>query len=111
MSYEKAMEAAGATVHRSEFYGSYDGVWMMHVTHPDGRTGFLIDYYGSCSGCDAYEGTFGWEYEETPEKLAEFAKPYLDELLTKEQALAKCAESDWDEDYAKMAKDIRECEA
>lgn len=110
MSYIKALEAAGATVHRDEMYGSYQGVWMAHVTRADGATGFIIDYYGSCSGCDSYEATFGWADEETPEKLAEFGKPYLDQLLTAREALTKCAESaEYDRDYLQMAKDIIAC--
>lgn len=107
MSYIAALEAAGAKVHSDEMYGSYRGAWMAHVTLPDGRSGFIIDYYGSCSGCDSYEATFGYGDEPTPEKLAEFGQPYLDQMLTAREALTKCAENmEFDDDYLKMAEDI-----
>lgn len=106
MGYNRALEAAGAEVHEFEYYGSYQGIWMAHVT-VDGREGFIIDYYGSCSGCDEYEATFGWAEREDAEKLAEFARPYLNSMMTAEEALAKCERSTYDSDYEKIAEYIR----
>lgn len=107
MSYTEALEAAGATVLDYTMYGSYQGAWMAHVKLPTGVKGFIIDYYGSCSGCDSFESTFGYAEEPTPEKLAEFGQPYLDQLLTPREALTKCAENmEFDEDYLSMAEDI-----
>lgn len=62
MSYSEALEAAGAIVHEYRQFGSYQGVWIAVVTDPDGITGMIRDYYGSCSGCDAYEATCGTMY-------------------------------------------------
>lgn len=109
MGYTEALEAAGATVHRFEEYGAYHGVWMAHVTLPDGCEGFILDYYGSCSGCDAYVGSFGYSgSDDTPtEKLVEFGASYFAQILTREEALAKCAESaDFNPDYRDLALDI-----
>lgn len=59
MSYRDALEAAGATVHDFQSFGSYQGDWWALVTF-EGRTGYVHGYYGSCSGCDAFEGEFGY---------------------------------------------------
>ena len=40
MSYQKALEAAGAVVHRFEEFGSYQGDWWALVTHGD-KTGWV----------------------------------------------------------------------
>lgn len=133
MSYDTALTAAGATVHRFEMYGGYLGNWMAHVTLPDGRTGFILDYYGSCSGCDAYQAELEYnshkgdsgEYHSDGEKadtckrcaairdkIAKFGATYFDQLLTVEEALAKCAEwtDSWNSsEYREMAGHIREC--
>lgn len=61
MGYSKALEMAGATVLDFEMFGSYQGDWIAHVTLPDGRTGFIRGYFGSCSGCDHFEAEFGYE--------------------------------------------------
>lgn len=60
MGYQSALEAAGATVHVFEQFGSYQGDWWAKVTLPDGRKGWISGAYGSCSGCDAFEGEFGY---------------------------------------------------
>lgn len=60
-SYSMALEVAGATVHDCRWFGSYQGEWIAHVTLPDGRTGIIMGYYGSCSGCDSFEAEFGYE--------------------------------------------------
>ena len=59
MSYQEALEAAGATVHAFEFFGSYQGDWWAKVTY-NGETGWVHGSYGSCSGCDAFEAEFGF---------------------------------------------------
>jgi hypothetical protein len=89
--YELALIAAGATVHDFERFGSYQGDWLARVTLPDGRTGWIKDYYGSCSGCDAFEAEFSWSRAETPDALAEFGRKYFDQLLSQEEAEADCA--------------------
>jgi hypothetical protein len=113
MSYYDALQAAGATVHAFEQFGSYQGHWIAKVTWK-GETGWIYDCYGSCSGCDAYEAEIGYpndgcdEHEYNHEaqqscslcanqkkanaqKLADFGKRYLDDmLLTQEQIEEKC---------------------
>jgi len=98
-SYHKALVAAGAKVHVIEYFGSYQGDWWAKVTY-EGKTGWVHDYYGSCSGCDSFEGTFGWNDDKDPgylEKLSAFGKSYLDNILTTEEALAEAEKhSSWD---------------
>ena len=121
MSYEAALEAAGATVHAFGQFGSYQGEWFALVTYKGGR-GWVNGWYGSCPGCDAFEAEFGYgdgdECEEhryrnsQPEcvgcaaakdsyqkKLADFGRTYLDGLLTQsaaEEAAARDIEWDFD---------------
>ncbi|WP_329759298.1 hypothetical protein [Stenotrophomonas geniculata] len=105
MSYEQAMEAAGATVLRFEQFGSYQGDWFALVEY-DGKTGWVHGCYGSCSGCDAFESEFGWsdhERSDYQERLADFGTSYLEGLMTQEEALAEASRYiEWDSDAAEM---------
>ena len=110
--YQKALEAAGATVHAFESFGSYQGDWFAKVTFK-GVSGWAHGSYGSCSGCDSFQAEFGnldtncdvhrWDgiTEETKEcqdcaacsrkfqeRTAAFGLTYLDPLLTQQQAEA-----------------------
>ncbi len=130
MSYQVAMEAAGATVHDFESFGSYQGDWWARVTLPDGREGWINGSFGSCSGCDAFEAEFGWGDDEWceehsykhvdaclacqdrkkdyTEKLARFGSGYLDGLLSQEAAeAAASANLEWDSDAQAMLDFIR----
>jgi len=98
--YGLALRMAGATVHRYATFGSYQGPWMATVTLPDGRTGIIRGYYGSCSGCDAFEAELGYDYhdcngsthgEKVPgcsecadygRRLREFGAAYFKDLMT-----------------------------
>lgn len=125
MGYQSALEAAGADVLAFEQFGSYQGDWLAKV-RVDGVEGWIRGAYGSCSGCDAFEGEFGYQghyhgalgepdrtyvsdYADTltPEtcavcldikrRFAEFGKSYLDDVLTQEQVEAMADEhSSWD---------------
>lgn len=97
--YVRALEAAGVKVLAFEEFGSYQGDWWARV-----EGGFVTGSYGSCSGCDAFEAEFGWNSDEAPqEKLAEFGRPYAEDVLTFDQALAKAKENEaWDIEAAEM---------
>lgn len=123
MSYNKALEAAGATVHDWEQFGSYQGDWLADVT-VNGKHGFIRDCFGSCSYCDAFESEFGYEddacdqhrYDHNPEclgcrekkakydeKLKAFGQRYLDDLLTKDEVLKLVSENlEWDANAQEM---------
>jgi hypothetical protein len=106
MSYEQALKAAGVTVHEFKEFGSYQGDWLAKVTLPDGRAGWIKDYFGSCSSCDAFEAEFGWSADEEPgyrDRLRAFGERYLDGLLTQEEAEAECAkDAEWSLEDAEM---------
>jgi hypothetical protein len=108
--YELALHMAGANVHAHRQFGSYQGDWWALVT-VKGKTGWITDSYGSCSGCDAFEAEFGWsddEREDYAARLANFGRRYLDDILTQEQAEAKASENgDWDIEADEMAAWIR----
>ena len=86
MGYREAIEAAGAKVLAFETFGSYSGDWIAHI-EIDGKTCWLHDYYGSCSGCDAFESEFSWNKEETSDNLAAFGKTYVDDPKTDEEII------------------------
>lgn len=60
MSYQEALEAAGATIKEFKEFGSYQGTWMAHLDN-----GNLVEgYYGSCSGCDSFLSEFDFQSHE-----------------------------------------------
>lgn len=128
MSYEEALQAAGAEVLEFEQFGSYQGDWWAKVRYKD-ELGWVQGSYGSCSGCDAFESEFGCaeDYcsehayqhnDDCPacqeakkkyaEKLADFGRGYLDGLLTQEKAEEEEARYlNWDSDAQAMLDWLR----
>lgn len=89
MSYEEAFAAVpGVTVEWAEYCGSYQGrlVAKLKIEGVEGPR-YVLDYYGSCSGCDAYAAEMPWD--PTPENLADFGRPYVDAALTLDEVLAQ----------------------
>jgi hypothetical protein len=91
--YQEAMEAAGAEVLAFEQFGSYQGEWYAKVKY-NGEIGWVQGSYGSCSGCDAFEGEFGYtwyddlsddEKADYQQRLADFGRTYLDTILPQEK--------------------------
>lgn len=89
MGYTQALEAAGAKVLGYHEAGSYQGMWGAIVVY-NGKLGLVTGSYGSCSGCDAFEGEFGWgepDYYFHEEKNKYYANGYDysdDNEITKE---------------------------
>ncbi len=135
MSYQQALEAAGAKVLAFENFGSYQGDWWARV-RVKGRLGFIGGSFGSCSGCDAFESEFSYSngdycggsyddgnnhYAHDPacekcivkkkiydENLAAFGAQYLADLITKRQAIKKASENlRWDGDAQSMVDWIK----
>jgi len=129
MSYERALEAAGVDVVVFEKFGSYQGDWLAKVRH-DGHLGWIHGYYGSCSGCDAFEGEFGftshecgdddwydplWDEsgfkddcktcQDIKERLRVFGEGYIESICTQEEIEAECKKNiEWDLDADEMLK-------
>lgn len=106
-TYETALKEAGATVHAYKTFGSYQGDWLALVTF-DGRTGWIHDYYGSCSGCDALESDLGYR-DPKPGQLAAFGAKYLENIITQEQAEAISSKNvEWGTSADEMLAFVRE---
>lgn len=109
MSYQSALEAAGAEVIQFEYFGSYQGDWLALV-RVDGALGVVEGWYGSCSYCDAFESEFGYSEsgEDYQERLADFGRGYLP-ANTLDEMLAKCkynvTECHWG-DYGEMLDQV-----
>ena len=100
MGYSSALVAAGAEVVDFDTFGDYQGTWIAEVKY-NGQHGFVVGFYGSCSGCDAFEAEFDYAYAEEDnsyqERLKAFGESYLRHILTLEDVkhdYAKC--EDWD---------------
>ena len=132
MSYKKCLELANAKVLTFESFGSYQGDWWAKVSYND-KIGWIHGWFGSCSGCDAFQAEFGCEshehedddcisYYDFPEKfkedcphcqdlmkrMKEFGEKYLDDLYTQEEAESKGSENlDWDGNTQEMLDFIR----
>lgn len=130
MGYKDAIEAAGASVIEFERFGSYQGDWWAKT-----NLGWIHGSYGSCSGCDAFEGEFGYGCENCEEhqysskyeckgcseceksaaeykrRLADFGRGYLDGAMTHAKALEVASENlEWDLEAEEMVKFIKEHE-
>ncbi len=120
MSYGYAMEMAGAEILAYDNFGDYQGTWWAKVNYK-GTIGWATGSYGSCSGCDSFEGEFGSishdhgddyisgcdfdaltpdtceECAATQKRLIEFGESYLGDLLTWKEAIWLCSRNeDWD---------------
>lgn len=104
--YEGALKAAGAKVICMEYFGSYQGDWFAAVEYKDKRF-FLHAPYGSCSGCDNYEGTFRYSNAD-PVLLKEFGESYLEDEFTYDKALEIASKNiDWDDNAPTMVSWIK----
>lgn len=88
MSYQSALEAAGAEVHCFDYFGDYQGTWIAKVTYK-GETGWIEGSYGSCSGCDAFEAEFDYSYNDKENdyqtRLKLFGESYLTVITPQDQ--------------------------
>jgi hypothetical protein len=125
MSYEQALQLAGAEVLAFENFGSYQGDWWAKVKIND-KEAWVSGSFGSCSGCDAFEAEFGYgdkncedhRYDEEGakgckkceaakekyvEQLTAFGAVYLDDLKTQEEAEKEASKNlEWDSDAQGM---------
>jgi hypothetical protein len=112
MSYKSALIAAGADVLAFEQFGEYSGMWLAKVSY-NGETGYIMDWFGSCTYCDDFEANFHlYDREETDEeynkRLADFGKTYLDKILPAEHYLEMF--DGWDDEEADASAWIKKIE-
>lgn len=114
MSYVSALEAAGAKVLASDYFGSYQGDWFALVEY-NGVRGWVRGAFGSCSVCDSFQAEFDYfdSEDEDPEKyqqrLAAFGAGYLENIQTQEEVLVETNRNvDWDLEAEAMVKFVTE---
>jgi hypothetical protein len=92
--YTMVAEARGQRVLWFRRFGSYQGDWLL-LSRDDDRYYIYKDSYGSCSGCDAIEGEFGYTGADklTPDnpQVQEFIKDYLPFLEMRPEAALRVA--------------------
>jgi len=108
MDYNDVLKLAGFEVNAFEYFGGCQGQWIAII---NGGKDFIIDYYGTCSGCDDLEAfiadsDYNYSRKMTKKDAVEFCKDYdirpIHELLT-------CAEIDvWDEEEMDKLKKFKE---
>jgi hypothetical protein len=109
-AYHLALDCAGVEVLDFAEFGSYQGRWIAKVRFPNGEEYFVSDYYGSCSGCDAFEAEFGWSDQDKPDyahHLRDFGREFLTNCMTKEQAEAELGEHIYGADDQDMINWVR----
>lgn len=123
MSYQEALEKAGAEVLLFKYFGSYQGDWFALVSY-GGQTGWVNGSYGSCSGCDAFQAEFSymdeWCDEHTYDrqrdckdciikaaeyevKLVEFGRGYLETIMDQKTAETYASkDAEWSHEDGEM---------
>lgn len=97
--YIRAIRAAGYEVIDYEEFGSYQGDLLVFV-RKNGKHGFILESYGSCSGCDAFQAEVR---NDTPEEIKEFSIRYEDTMQSYDQALAYAKKHEqWDAEAKEM---------
>jgi hypothetical protein len=109
--YRQALEAAGANVLVFDSFGDWQGSWIALVVY-EGALGWVQGSFGSCDHCDAFQSEFGWDSdfvcEDVQDRLAQFGRTYLDDLMTTEEILGHYdPHADWDDDSASAAAWVR----
>lgn len=110
-TYQHCLEAAGATVHSAKYVGSYQGTLAADVTY-NGRRGWVLIFYGSCSHCDGLQALlskFDWDYDIPEKEYASFGRNYLENNFYSTEDLIKYYErdSDWDADSSQMVEYLK----
>ena len=95
ISHEEILERQGFEILGIETFGDYQGDYAV-IVKKDGKVGFTVIGYGSCSGCDVLEGIksdfdlYSHEYEEDDtvnedelHKYQHALQEYADELESK----------------------------
>lgn len=110
-SYQESLVAAGARVIEFGEFGDWQGTWLALVEY-QGQRGWVQGYFGSCTGCDAFQAAFDWDSdfvcEDVQQRLAQFGRNYLNDLQTTEEVLREYdRDSVWDSDSEQAASWVR----
>ena len=129
-SYKDILERIYDKVYLYKEYGSYQGDWLAHVKKGDEEF-WLWGWYGSCSGCDWFQGeeNYPWFYgneepdfevakklyeKETKRLIKSFVSDYDANKFTKEELITYLENKlkEWDDDdQREMLRDVKgECQ-
>lgn len=75
-------------------FGSYQGEWAM-ISYCDGEYYVWKGYYGSCSGCDAYEAEMNGDVFAADAQTVKFASEYHPFLEVPASTMRNLAEKGW----------------
>lgn len=96
-TYEDLLTKYGAPVSAFHEAGSYSGRWAARTSR-----GWVIDYFGSCSGCDALQGC----HDEVEQR--QLAEGLLLVVYTQQQALDYLEEdAAWEDDARELVEFIK----
>lgn len=99
----------GVTEVEAKYYGSYQGEFLCRIVY-NGEILYIHDWYGSCSGCDAFEAEFAWSSSKTKKNLINFAKSYIGAALPKEKMIKYLEHEldEWDTEKREMLQDLKD---
>jgi len=124
MGYRESLLKAGAQVLDYQEFGSYQGDWIAFVNF-NGKKGFVQSYFGSCSGCDAFQSEFNYNEDKCEEhrwdddviecdeckakkmsyeeKIKNFGLSFLENILNYQEVYASVSENlEWDGNAKEM---------
>jgi hypothetical protein len=101
MSYEQAIEAAGAEILDLEEPESYRGPYPLLVRYK-GSVGYVCFDVGTCPHCDEYLGEMSGR-EPTLGEMADWARCYLESLRTYNDMLLTRSNVEYEPDYEKFS--------
>jgi hypothetical protein len=89
-----------------KYYGDYQGKFLCKIKHK-GEELYIYDYYGSCSGCDAFQDEFDYVRNPSKEKVIEFARSYVESAMPKEHWVSILSSKDeWDSEAKEALEDL-----
>ena len=132
--YSECLKIAGCRVIEFVTFGTYQGNWVALVDY-NGKKGWIIGSYGSCTGCDSFQSEFGhstnhcctdgkWKNEydynqfsmakcdkckELYSRLKAFGENYVEQIMTQEEAEKEASRNiSWDLDAQPMLDFIQQ---
>ena len=122
--YCQALIFAGAEVLAFKTFGSYQGDWIAKIKL-NGEILWIHDYYGSCSGCDAFQSEVDIEWHQHEDgktvwgidgfkedceacqkmktQYADFGKKYFEDTVSYEKLLENVGKNiEWDYEAQEM---------
>lgn len=98
----------GVTEVKAEYYGSYQGEFLCSIIK-DGEYLLIHDWYGSCSGCDAFEAELG-HGDVAREDAINFAESYINSAIPRHKMIEflekEVSDDSWCTEKKEMLQDL-----